>query len=164
MDTARTRLKVVPFNDLRPMRSKRCSSALAEPLKVGLYCVNLALLPLRGHRLRGIHGHRHAVHKGDRTAGSRQRGHRVPLGHDGHLHHLRRARKPAGGGGAVEKHGPRRAVSLQDRPRADDGADLPLGAADQAAQAARSGAGCRAAIDAVPERIVSGWVEGRTIL
>ncbi len=52
--------------------------------------------------------------------------------------------KPARGGGAVEQQGARGGVAREDRPRADHGADLPAGAAGQAAQAAGSGKGCRA--------------------
>jgi hypothetical protein len=48
------------------------------------------------------------------------------------------------GGREAQQPGARRRITLQDRPRAHDGADLPAGPAGQAAEAARPGKGCRA--------------------
>ena len=52
--------------------------------------------------------------------------------------------EPARGGGEAEQQRTRRGVTSKDWPRADHGANLPARATGQAAQAAESGAGCRA--------------------
>ena len=57
--------------------------------------------------------------------------------------HLSSARsEPAGGRRSAEHQGPRSGIALQNRARAGNRADLPAGAAGQAAQAAGSGTGC----------------------
>ena len=52
--------------------------------------------------------------------------------------------EPAGGGGTAEHERPGGGVALENRARKGHRADLPAGATGETAEAAGSGAGCRA--------------------
>lgn len=76
--------------------------------------------PFRGHRVRGVFGHGDTFKPKPPNGWFRQRRHRIPAGHHGHVHHLWRPGQLAGGG---QHHGATALCASASRQRPLDRSD-----------------------------------------